>query len=69
MSSEDDVTAAIAALQKFRSDCEEALRTLEALPPKARGLDLEDLRKSFRESERALERLTLDLSQRKAVQS
>ena len=61
---ENDVTAVIAALQKLRSDYQEALKRLDALP--ARGVDLDGIRKTYRESELVLEKLTLDLSQRQS---
>ena len=61
---ENDMTAAIATLQKLRSDYQEALKKLEALP--ARAVDLGGLQKTYRESELVLKRLILDLSQRQS---
>jgi len=66
MNADADVSAAITALKKFRSDCQEALKKLEALSPEVRKLDLDDLRKMYRDSERIFERLIRELSKRQS---
>jgi len=64
MDADADVSSAITALKKFRSDCQEALQKLEALSPEVRKLDLDDLRKMYRDSEQIFERLIRELSKR-----
>ena len=61
---ENDMTAAITTLQKLRSDYQEALRKLEAVP--ARAVDSDGIQKTYRESELVFRRLILDLSQRQS---
>jgi len=66
MIADADVSTAITALKKFRSDFQEALKKLEELSPEMRKLDLDELRKMYRDSDRIFERLILDLSKRQS---
>jgi len=66
MIADADDSTAITALKKFRSDFQEALKKLEELSPEVRKLDLDELRKMYRDSDRIFERLILDLSKRQS---